>query len=307
MSRILITGGAGFIGSHLQDELLKKGHKIAVIDSLRTGKIKNLDKKSKFYKIDIRNPDVKKIFKEFKPEVVFHLAAQNAVPYSMEHPIEDADMNVLGMMNLLEASKENKVKKFIFSNTGGALYGDVKGRDLPLTEDFITLRPSSFYGVSKRCGEEYLKLYGNLYGINWVSLRYSNVYGPRQDGSEEIGVVSIFVKKLLNGEVPTINGKGQYTRDYVFVADVVKANIKALSFPKNDYFNISTGIETASLKVYETIAQVLEIKTKPKFGPPRKGDPLRSCLSNKKAEKILKWTAKVTFKEGVRKTIDFYR
>ena len=305
---ILITGGAGFIGSHLQDRLLELGHEIAVIDSLRTGKKENLDPKTKFYQVDIREgEEIKKIFQEFQPEIVFHLAAQNSVPYSMDHPLEDAETNVLGMMNLLEASKEVKFKKFIFSNTGGALYGDVEDVDLPLAEDFITLRPSSFYGVSKRCAEEYLKLYGNLYGIGWVSLRYANVYGPRQDGSQEIGVTAIFIHKLIHKEAPTINGDGSHTRDYVYVSDVVDANIKALDFTGNDYFNISTEVETSNKQVYETVAGILNFKEKPNYGSARPGDPLRSCLSNKKAKEILGWTPKVTFKEGVQKTIDYYK
>ncbi len=189
----LITGGAGFIGSHIQDRLIELGHNVAIVDSLRSGKKENLNPKSKFFEVDVRDFEkLKKVFEDTKPDFVFHLAAQNEVPYSMEHPMEDHDINILGMINILECTRLFK-SKIIYSNTGGALYGEVDPKDLPVTEDFSITRPGSFYGVSKGCAELYLKLYGNIFSIPFVSLRYANVYGPRQDGNREAGIVAIFI------------------------------------------------------------------------------------------------------------------
>lgn len=305
--RVFITGGAGFIGSHIQDKLIKMGYEVAVVDNFRSGKRENLNPQSKLYETDLRDKEsLKKAFQDFKPEVVFHLAAQNEVPYSMEHPYEDEEMNVLGMMNLMDIARQNGVKKVIYSNTGGALYGEVEENQLPLDEDTPVYKPTSFYGVSKRCAETYLKLYGFLYKIPWVSLRYANVYGPRQDGNKEAGIVAIFTNKMLNKEQPTINGDGSHTRDYVFVGDVVDANIKALDYPKSDYFNIATEVETTNLQVFEAIEEELKTGIKVNFGPARPGDPLRSCLSIKKAKELMGWQPQVSFKEGVKRTIEYY-
>ncbi len=305
--KILITGGAGFIGSHIQDRLIKLKHQVGIVDSLRSGKKEHLSPKSEFFKVDVRDKvKLEKVFKTFKPEVIFHLAAQNEVPYSMDHPEEDADMNILGMINLLELSKKYSIKKIIYSNTGGAYYGEVPEKNMPIKETELVLKPTSFYGVSKAAAESYLKLYGNLYGINWVSLRYSNVYGPRQDGNREAGVVAIFTHKLLNKEQPIMNGNGKHTRDYVFVMDVVEANIKALNYKKSDFFNISTSKHVSNNEVFAAISKSLKSKMKPIKGPNRPGDPLHNTLSNKKAAKLLGWKPKVNFKQGVKLTIEYY-
>ncbi|MBI2022102.1 NAD-dependent epimerase/dehydratase family protein [Candidatus Daviesbacteria bacterium] len=305
--KALITGGAGFIGSHIQDKLIKLGHQIAILDNLRSGKKENLNPQATFFNVDIRSlEDVKKVFDQFQPEIVFHLAAQNEVPYSMDHPIEDEQINIEGTINILEASKATAVKQVIYSNTGGAFYGDVEESDLPIKEDHIILKPTSFYGVSKHCAEEYLKLYGNLYGIDWVSLRYSNVYGPRQDGNKEAGVVAIFTQKLLNKEQPTINGDGRHTRDYVHVFDVVEANIKAMNYDKNDFFNISTGVRTSNLEVFQTIEEELKTSIEVMFGPERAGDALHSSLSPRKAKELLLWQPKYDFKSGIKQAVEYY-
>lgn len=303
--KILITGGAGFIGSHIQDKLIKLNHKVGIIDNLRSGKKENLNKSAKFFNIDIRDKkSLEKIIKQFKPQAIFHLAAQNEVPYSMDHPFEDQEINILGMMNLLAACKSLK-PKIIYSNTGGAFYGEVNLADLPIKEDHFA-SPTSFYGASKHSAEIYLRLYGNVYKIPWVALRYSNVYGPRQDGNKEAGIVAIFTQKLLKGEPPTINGDGSHSRDYVFVGDVVEANLKALNYKHNDFFNISTGVETTNNQVFKALESHLKTGLKPKHGPPRAGDPQRNSLSPKKANKLLKWKAKLDFKSGIKKTLDCY-
>lgn len=305
--KCLITGGAGFIGSHIQDKLIQLGHTVAIVDNLRSGKKENLNPKATFFEVDIRDKDkLNNVFSKFNPEVVFHLAAQNEVPYSMDHPEEDLDINIRGMLNLLECCRVYNTKKVIYSNTGGALYGEVDEKDLPVPEDFNLNHPTSYYGVSKGCAERYLMLYGQIHNLSWVSLRYANVYGPRQEGNREAGIIAIFTYKMLHGEVPTINGNGQHTRDYIFVGDVVAANVAALSFDKNDYFNISTGRRISNVQVFKEIDKHLQSKMTPKFGPNRPGDPLHNCLSPKKAKKLLNWSSKVSFSEGVKKTVDYY-
>lgn len=306
--KILVTGGAGFIGSHIQDRLIELGHKVAVLDNLRSGNKENINSQAKLYKISVLDlTALKSALTGFKPEIVFHLAAQNEVPYSMEHPFEDEEINIRGMMNLMEAARSAGVHKVIYSNTGGAFYGEVEEKDLPISEDLPIYRPTSFYGVSKGAAERYLMLYGNLYNIDWVSLRYANVYGPRQAGNKEAGIVAIFTGKMISGETPTINGDGKHTRDYVYVGDVVDANIKAMDYNQSDYFNISTGREISNNEVFSTIEDELKSGIKPNYGSERPGDPRRNCLSNKKAKKLLGWSPRVEFAEGVRRTIDFYK
>lgn len=309
--KCLVTGGAGFIGSHIVDRLVDLGHEVAVLDSLRSGKEENINPKAKFYKGDIRDAEfLKSTFSAFSPEVIFHLAAQNDVPTSMENPYEDQDINIVGMMRLMDAARDAGVKKMIYTNTGGAFYGDVPEDHLPIKEEEPPLRPTSFYGVSKLCAEYYLRLYGNMYKIPWISLRYSNVYGPRQDGNKEAGVVAIFTTKLLTGEPPIINGDGSHTRDYIYVGDVVEANIKALDYDavnsEDPYFNIATGVEVSNLEVFETIAREIGTDIKPNFGPERAGDALHVSLDPSKAEKILGFRAETDFKTGVKKTIEYY-
>ncbi len=305
--KILITGRAGFIGSHIQDELIEQGHQVAVVDNLSTGDQNFINAKSHLFKQDTTEFDkLDKTFQDFFPEVVFHLAAQAAVPFSMSHPTEDNKINIIGTMNVLEAARKVGVKKFIYSNTGGALYGDVPPSDLPIREDHIISSPTSFYGVSKLCAEYYVKLYGHIYNLPWVTLRYANVFGPRQAKSKEVGVVAIFITLMLEGKTPTINGDGSHTRDYVYIEDVVRANIKAMSYEKSDYFNISTGIETSNRAVFDTINELVGKNMTPQFGPERTGDAKRVSLNSQKAADLLNWKAEVDFKSGVKKTIDFY-
>jgi UDP-glucose 4-epimerase len=239
--KILITGGAGFIASHIQDAYLAEGHEVAVVDNLVTGNRAHLNGKTKFFETDIVSPEIRKIFEEFRPEVVNHHAAQMDVRKSVADPSYDAKVNVLGMINLLEASRLCGVKKFVFASTGGAIYGE---QDVFPAEEGHPLRPASPYGLTKMVGEEYLKLYERLYQLPYLVLRYANVYGPRQNPHGEAGMVPIFCQKLLKGEVPLINGDGGQTRDYVYVSDVVEANRKALQEGARGLYNIGTGVET---------------------------------------------------------------
>lgn len=306
MTEVLVTGGAGFIGSHLQDRLLEQGHAVTVVDNLRTGKRDHINKRATFYRVDIRDRDrLGKVMKDVRPQIVFHLAAQNHVPSSLNDPREDQEINMVGMINLMEAVRDVGVEKVIYSNTGGALYGEIAPEQLPVEEDQSTY-PTSFYGLSKLAAEHYLRLYGQIYGISWLSLRYSNVYGPRQSSSHEGGVISIFIKKLLEGDVPTINGDGSHTRDYVFVEDVVKANVLAMSHPNSDYFNISTATETSNLEVYQLITSLLDLNAPPIFGPKRPQDIQRSSLSNAKARQYLLWSPQTELKEGIEQTINYF-
>jgi len=306
--KVLLTGGAGFIGSHIQDKLLEQGHDVAILDNLRSGKKENVHAQSKFYEVDITDKEkLEEALMDFKPKAIFHLAAQNEVPYSMEHPYEDATTNIIGMMNLCEASVKAGVPKIIYSNTGGAYYGDVDEKDLPVEEDHIITKPTSFYGVSKATAELYLKLYAHAHGLEYVALRYSNVYGPRQDGNKEAGVIAIFTSKMLKGEMPTINGSGDFTRDYVFVGDVADANLKALEYPKNDYFNIATGKRTSVQEVFDVIAQEIGISEQANYGPDRSGDAKHNALAIGKAEVKLGWTPKYDLAQGIKETINFYK
>lgn len=296
--RILITGGAGFIASHVQDAYLALGHEVAVIDNLVSGNRRNLHPKTKFYEIDIIDPKVKKIFEEFKPEIVSHHAAQMDVRRSVADPTYDAQVNVLGMINLLEASRLNGVKKVIFSSTGGAIYGE---QDYFPADEKHPLRPASPYGLTKMVGEEYLKLYERLYGLPFTVLRYGNIYGPRQNPHGEAGVVAIFCKKLLKGETPVINGDGGQTRDYVYVGDVVKANEKVLQQDVTGVYNIGTGIET-DVNDLARVLGALSGKGKFDHGPAKQGEQRRSVISSQAIQQKLGWQPTVKIEEGLQKT-----
>lgn len=269
--KILVTGGAGFIGSHLVDELIKRRHQVAIIDIKKT----NLNPKARFYKINILR-NLEPIFKKIKPEIVFHLAAQINVRKSVEDPVFDARTNILGTLNLLKHCQ--KIKKFIFSSSGGAIYGDAKTIPTPESE---AANPLSPYGVAKLAIENYLK----ALNINYIALRYANVYGPRQDAKGEAGVIAIFIDKIKNNQSPIVFGNGKQTRDYIYVQDVVNANIKAMQKNIFGAFNIGTGKETSVNKLLKLISP----KTKAKHTPPVPGEVQRSCLDIKKAKKILNW------------------
>jgi UDP-glucose 4-epimerase len=299
----LVTGGAGFIGSHVVDLLIKEGHEVIVIDNLSTGSKKNLNEKAKFYQIDLSNYNlVRQIFEREKPDYVFHLAAQIDVRKSVEDPIFDAQQNILNAINLLELSSKNKVKHFIFSSSGGAIYGD---SELPTKEETIE-KPISPYGVAKLTIEKYLYYFNVVHGLHYTILRYSNVYGPRQNNKGEAGVVAVFYNKMLNNENPTIFG-GPQTRDFVFVEDVAKANLLALKDNKNDFYNVATGTEISIIELFNKINLIFDNKFSPTMKESKKGEQLTSCLSIEKINKILGWTPSISLDEGLKKTLDWYK
>jgi len=307
MSKILVTGGAGFIGSHLVDRLIKEGHKIVVVDNLSTGKKENLNKRAKFYKIDICSPKISEIFKKEKPEVVFHLAAQIDVRKSVENPVKDAKINILGSLNILENCRKFGTKKFIFASSGGAIYGET---NLIPTPETHPARPESPYGLAKLLIEQYLEFYKKNYGLDYVSLRYSNIYGPRQNSKAEAGVIAIFVDKLLNDKTPTIFGDGSQTRDYLYVEDAVEAALICTGLTRANLipiFNIGTGKETSVNEIYSLISKMIGKNIKPIFAQAKAGDLKRSCLDSSKIKKDLGWQPKDDLKEGLKKTIEWFK
>jgi UDP-glucose 4-epimerase len=274
------------------------------LDNLVTGNRKNLHPKSRFYEMDIRSPEVEKVFREFQPEAVSHHAAQMDVRRSVADPVYDCEVNGLGTLNLLENARKHGSRKFIFASSGGAVYGEQEA--FPAGEGHPT-NPASPYGISKLLGDKYLQFYQAAYGIEAVSLRYANVYGPRQNPHGEAGVVAIFIAKLLQGEIPTVNGDGLQTRDYVFVADVVRANVLALEKGRNGIYNIGTGTETSVVEIYQNLAAILEVKQPPRHGPAKPGEQRRSVISAKKIEKQWGWKPEYSLSEGLKKTVEFFR
>jgi len=285
--KVLITGGAGFIGSHLADKLVKNRHNVSIIDNLSTGKKENINLKTRFYKLDILSPKISHIFEKEKPEIVFHLAAQKNVRRSLEDPVKDAKTNILGTLNLLRHCQ--KVKKFIFASSGGAIYGNAK--IIPTPEGYPA-NPLSPYGVAKLAIEKYLK----ALNINYVALRYANVYGPRQDAKGEAGVIAIFIDKIKDNQSPIIFGTGEQTRDYVYVSDVVSANIKAMQKNVFGEFNIGTSQETSVNKLLKMLAH----KAQAKHAKAVLGEVQRSCLDIKKAKQMLGWEPRVSLKQGLK-------
>lgn len=301
--RVLVTGGAGFIGSHIVDLLIKSGHEVIIIDNMSTGQEKNINKKAKFYETNI-NAELDHIFEEHGPGAVIHTAAQINVRASVSDPPMDATINILGTLNLLETCKRHNVKKFIFSSTGGAIYGDGVAIPTPETEKEAPISP---YGIAKLSIEKYLHFYSKVHNIDYVSLRYSNVYGPRQNAKGEAGVVAIFLTKLLAGEKPMINGDGKQTRDYVYVKDVARANLIALENPVSGIFNIGTSIETSVNQLFKKIVSILGCKAKEKHGQGMPGEQMQSCLSYLKAKETLGWTPEYDLETGLRETVDFFK
>lgn len=300
--KILVTGGAGFIGSHLVDGLIEKGHEVAVIDDLSTGREENLNPGAEFHRIDIASNDVEDIFKGGNFSHVVHQAAQINVVKSLEEPVLDARVNILGSINLLDNCRKFSVKKFVYGNSGGAMSGDQNS--LPMKES-DPVSPESPYGVSKHTVEHYLTLYNKLYGLDYVSLRYPNVYGPRQDSSGEGGVVAIFCNKLVNDEKAVIFGDGEQTRDFTYVGDVIDATIIALEKGRGE-FNISTNRETSVNELYEKLLEVSGRDMEAVHGNERKGEVRRSALDNSRAGEVLGWKPGVSLEEGLKLTFDYF-
>jgi len=313
--RVLITGGAGFIGSHIAEECISADHEVAVIDDLSSGKIENIPSSVLFHEIDISDSEsVCKIFREIKPEYVLHQAAQISVSRSVREPEHDAKINIIGLVNTLKASVEQNVKAFVFASSGGVLYGDVYN---PANEDTPAM-PVSPYGISKLAGEYYLKFFSREFGLRTVALRYANVYGPRQDPHGEAGVVAIFLKKMLANQAPIINGDGKYVRDYVFVKDVARANLLAMSLSGEGFsaYNVGTGKGTDVNMLENRLREkLLTIAKKKSFcsdipmavhGPHRAGDLRSSLLDCTKISCDLGWKSSVGMEEGLLRTAEWF-
>jgi UDP-glucose 4-epimerase len=293
--RAIVTGGAGFIGSHVADALCARGDEVTVVDDLSNGRRENVPEGARLVVRDVREP-LGELFDEVRPEVCFHLAAQASVAVSVERPVLDAEVNVLGTLRVLEASLPHGTR-VVFSSTGGAIYGECDG---PAAED-SERRPLSPYGTSKLCGEEYLASFNRLHGTRHVSLRYANVYGPRQDPHGEAGVVAIFFGRLAEGERPRIFDDGMLTRDYVYVADVVGASLAAAGRGDGVY-NVGTGIETTVVDLFERCRAAAGVDVEPEFAPARAGDLRRSVLDPSKAERELDWHAATSLDRGLVET-----
>jgi UDP-glucose 4-epimerase len=301
--KILVTGGAGFIASHITDAFIKEGHDVFVLDNLSTGFRENINPKAVFIEADIRDTELIKIFEKEKFDVVNHHAAQMDVRRSVADPNFDAEVNILGTLNLLQCCVKTGVKKFMFASTGGAVYGEQKY--FPADEQHPT-DPLSPYGISKLSVEKYIYFYNVQYGLNYTILRYANIYGPRQNPFGEAGVVAIFSTRFLKGEQPVINGTGEQTRDYVYVGDVVKANLLALSYQKNDIFNVGTGKETNVKEIFNEINSIVGKGQSEKFGPAAAGEQMRSVITSDKFEKTFGWKPSTPLNQGLRETVAFF-
>ena len=301
--RVLVTGGAGFIGSHVADRLLERGHEVAVVDDLSSGKHENVPNRARFYEMDIR-AGCAAVFEDFRPDALCHLAAQMDVRRSVREPDFDAGVNVIGTVRLLENCVRKGVGKVVFASTGGAVYGEQE--TFPAPEDHRQY-PVSPYGVSKLACERYLQYYSVQHGLSYVALRYANVYGPRQDPHGEAGVVAIFCANLAQGRTSRINGSGEQTRDYVYVEDVARANVLAVEgAPPSGAYNIGTGEETSVNELYETLVEISGKDLPPEHGPAKPGEQLRSSVDASLAGRVLEWKPEVGLREGLGETLRFF-
>ena len=301
--KILVTGGAGFIASHVADAYIRNGHSVVVLDNLSTGRQENLNPAARFIQMDIRDERIGEVFRKEKFDVVNHHAAQTDVRKSVEDPLFDASVNISGTLALLENSRLSGVKNFIFASTGGAIYGE---QDYFPADEQHPVRPLSPYGISKLAIEKYLFYYKQIHGLSHVILRYANVYGPRQNPHGEAGVVAIFTTRMLEGKQPVINGPGGQTRDYVFVGDVVAANELALAQDASDVFNIGTSIETDVNALFNHLRTLTRSSCREHHGPAKKGEQQRSVLDWGKAHRLLGWEPRTTLDVGLAETVSYF-
>ncbi len=301
--KVLVTGGAGFIGSHVVDLLIQSGYEPIVVDNLRSGKREHVPPHVRFIDLDISSPKIEDVFAKEKPDVVIHLAAQVDVAYSIQNPVEDANQNILGTIRLLECCNKYDVKKFIFSSSC-AVYGE---KDECSIKETIPIQPQSFYGISKYTSEMYIQIFNILHNVPFTILRYANVYGPRQTSKGEGGVISIFFKKVLNGESPFIFGDGEQTRDFVYVEDVAKANVLAIEKGTNEIFNIGCNSKTSINELYQMTTSIASINIPSISMPVRKGDIRYSRLDNTKAINLLGWIPVYDLQAGLNETLKYYK
>ncbi|MDR0697357.1 MAG: SDR family NAD(P)-dependent oxidoreductase [Christensenellaceae bacterium] len=307
MAKVLVTGGAGFIGSHISEAYIKEGHDVAVVDDLSSGRLSNLqniinDKKFKFYQTDIRKLDaLDNIFAEFKPDIVSHHAAQKSVPHSVDDPKDDADKNIFGLLNIISLIGKHKVKNVLYVSSGGALSKPIKGDEKSSEDDYPSLE--SPYAITKFAGENYIRIYSSLFGYSYSILRYANIYGPRQIADGECGVIPIFVGNVINNKPSILMTYSDMprgcTRDYVFVGDVVNANMLLSKTPVNCPVNVGTGVEISMMDIYETILKVFNSNQPIKVVGPRLGDIKRSVLSAEKIKKLVGWVPQVELTKGL--------
>ena len=306
--KVLVTGGAGFIGSHIVDAALSKGHDVVVLDNLSTGDKTKVHSRARFVEGDVRDANfVNALFLEEKFDVVNHHAAQLDVRVSVASPAFDAEQNIIGSVNLLQAAATTGVERFVFASSGGTVYGEQQV--FPADETHST-EPISPYGVSKLSVEKYLGYFAHQYGLRYVVLRYTNVYGPRQNSHGEAGVVAIFCDRMLRGEGVVINGSGEQTRDYVYVGDVAHANVLAMDYLKNHergVFNVCTNTEVTVNQLFHTLNGLMENRFKEEHGPAKRGEQFRSVCSWEKAKDELGWQPEIDFDEGIRRTLEYFK
>jgi UDP-glucose 4-epimerase len=302
--RILVTGGAGFIASHVADHLVATGHEVTVVDNLSTGRREYAPAAAQFYPYDIKSLETADLIRAWQPQVIVHHAAQMSVQVSVSDPVLDAQENILGSLNLFQAAAKAGVEKIIFASTGGAMYGDAA--PLPAREE-DRAQPEAPYGIAKMAVEHYMHFYQREHGIIPIALRYANVFGPRQNGQGEAGVVAIFIEKFLAGQQPRINGDGLQTRDFVFVGDIVAANLLALDYPKAGTFNIGTGQETDILTIYLKIQELMGSPLGPVHGPAKPGEQRRSALDSTLAQRELGWRPRVSLADGLAQTVTAFK
>ena len=300
---MLVTGGAGFIGSHVVDRLISNGNEVSIVDNLVTGRAANIHPRARLYQLDIRDPRLVEVIRAERPEVIYHQAAQMSVKVSTDDPQYDAQVNVLGLLNVLEASVAARVGKIIFASSG-ATYGNPER--LPFDED-APQRPESPYGISKMVAEHYLAYYSRDRGLAYAALRYANVYGPRQDAHGEAGVVAIFTRQLLAGETPTIHWDGEQVRDYVYVEDVAAANLAAAGATASGCYCIGTGVGTSVNRLYELLCQHLGVHVTPRRAARRAGDLRAAYFDTRRAGAELGWRARVPLEEGLTRTVRWFR
>lgn len=301
--RVLVTGGAGFIASHVAEGFLAAGHEVAVLDNLSTGFRHNVPKDATFFEVDIRDDaSVEKVIRAFRPDVIDHHAAQMDVRKSLVDPVFDAQSNIVGSINIITSAMRHNVKKIIYISTGGAVYGEPKS--LPVNEQH-PINPECAYGISKHTVEHYLELYRLLYDLRYTVLRYPNVFGPRQNPHGEAGVIAIFAGLLLDGKTPTIFGDGEQLRDYVYVSDCVRANLLAVDSGDGEILNIGSGVGTSVNTLFKELAEIADFRGEPIYAPPRTGEIRAVYLDAARAANILKWKTEVKLSDGLRKTWDW--